>query len=59
MIAVRYSTESTNCSEGVLFVMSMRHETQVTRHAVFLIEIQIDRGVAVVVVVFVAAANVM
>ena len=39
--------------------MRMRHETQVTRYAVFLIEIEVDRGVTVVVVVvFGAAANV-
>ena len=57
MITVRYGTESTNGSERVLFVMSMIYEARGTRLAVFLIEIEVERGVAVV-VVFVAAANV-
>ena len=56
MITVRYGTESTNGSEAVLFVMSRRHEAQ-GMHVVFLIKIDVDRGVVVVVVVFIAAAN--
>ena len=56
MITVRYGAESTHGNEDVLFVMSMRHEACRISEK----KIEVDRGVAVVVIVivFVAAANV-